>query len=105
MFMTGAGDILSRRQTGNCRRHQRKLSRTIKRSKHMGIFEYKRAGFTVYSPFHPPPVLDAEDEDTEDEDDNENYNDEDYEFNGMEEEEEEKKKKGSDTSGSSSSPS
>jgi ribosomal protein S18 len=67
MFMTPMGDIIGRRHNGNCRRHQRKLATTIKRAKHMGIFSYKYSSFTIYSPFHAPPEVYAEDDGEDDE--------------------------------------
>lgn len=62
MFVTPAGDLITRRYNGNCSRHQRKLASTIRRAKHMGIFSYKYGGFTIHSPFTEPPNLDPEPE-------------------------------------------
>lgn len=57
-FMNYEGCIMPRRATGCCAKHQRKLSRVIKRAKHMGIFSYKKGGFTVFSPYSNPKKLD-----------------------------------------------
>eukprot|EP01089_Gocevia_fonbrunei_P020540 TRINITY_DN7687_c0_g1_i1.p1 TRINITY_DN7687_c0_g1~~TRINITY_DN7687_c0_g1_i1.p1 ORF type:complete len:165 (-),score=31.60 TRINITY_DN7687_c0_g1_i1:72-566(-) len=59
LFMTPAGNILPRRIVGNCSKHQRRLARTIKRAKHLGLFSYKDRRFTIVSPFHPPEDKDA----------------------------------------------
>jgi ribosomal protein S18 len=50
-FMTPGGDIIPRRHNGNCRRHQKKLAITVRRSKNLGILSYKRGGFMINSPF------------------------------------------------------
>eukprot|EP00005_Dracoamoeba_jomungandri_P005976 CAMPEP_0174261526 /NCGR_PEP_ID=MMETSP0439-20130205/11481_1 /TAXON_ID=0 /ORGANISM="Stereomyxa ramosa, Strain Chinc5" /LENGTH=339 /DNA_ID=CAMNT_0015346009 /DNA_START=182 /DNA_END=1201 /DNA_ORIENTATION=+ len=55
-FMTGSGEIIGRKDTHCCPKHQKQLSKTIKRARSMGFFSYKKGGFTVTSPFHPPPT-------------------------------------------------
>lgn len=39
-FVTEAGKIRPRRQTGTCARHQRHLAREIKRSRHLALMTY-----------------------------------------------------------------
>ena len=39
-FMTPRGKILPRRNTGTCAKHQRQLSRAIKRARFMGLLPY-----------------------------------------------------------------
>lgn len=39
-FMSDEGKIRPRRQTGTCARHQRQLSRAIKRSRHMALLPF-----------------------------------------------------------------
>jgi small subunit ribosomal protein S18 len=39
-FMTDEGKIRPRRQTGTCARHQRQLSRAIKRSRHVALLPF-----------------------------------------------------------------
>ena len=39
-FMTEEGKIRPRRQTGTCARHQRQLSRAIKRSRHVALLPF-----------------------------------------------------------------
>lgn len=39
-FMSDEGKIRPRRQTGTCARHQRRLSRAIKRSRHMALLPF-----------------------------------------------------------------
>ncbi|MCD6429120.1 30S ribosomal protein S18 [bacterium] len=36
-FITGLGKIRSRKKTGLCRYHQRKISTAIKRARHLGL--------------------------------------------------------------------
>lgn len=36
-FISGLGKIRSRKKTGLCASHQRKLSRAIKRARHLGL--------------------------------------------------------------------
>jgi len=44
-FVTERGKIVPRRISGNCARHQRKLTRAIKRSRHMAITPYVSESF------------------------------------------------------------
>lgn len=39
-FMTERGKILPRRITGNCARHQRRLTQAIKRARHVALLPY-----------------------------------------------------------------
>ncbi len=39
-FITERGSILPRRRTGTCARHQRKLSRAIKRARYMALLPF-----------------------------------------------------------------
>ena len=39
-FVTEAGKIRSRRETGTCARHQRMLAKTIKRARHIALLPY-----------------------------------------------------------------
>jgi len=48
-YLTPSGHIVPRRMTGNCAKHQRKVSRVIKRAKSLGLFSYKK-GFEVHNP-------------------------------------------------------
>ena len=50
-FMSPGGRILSRRQTGLCAKWQRKVSSTIRRAKHLGIFSYKKSKYYINFPF------------------------------------------------------
>ena len=36
-FISGQAKIISPRRTGTCSKHQRKLSKAIKRARHMGL--------------------------------------------------------------------
>ncbi len=39
-FISGLGKIRARKRTGVCSKHQRKLSKAIKRSRHLGLLPY-----------------------------------------------------------------
>ena len=39
-FVTDRGKMLSRRVTGNCARHQRQISRQIKRARYLALMPY-----------------------------------------------------------------
>jgi len=54
--MNTDGRILSRRFTGVCFRHQKKVARTIKRSRRLGVFTYKK-GFTINTHYELPPQI------------------------------------------------
>ncbi|MFC1594053.1 30S ribosomal protein S18 [Candidatus Omnitrophota bacterium] len=41
-FMTGRGKIVSRRLSGNCAKHQRKVSEAIKRARFLALMPYIR---------------------------------------------------------------
>jgi len=53
-YISGSGSILPQRVTGNCSRHQRKVSKMIKKAVHMGFFSWKGSNFTINSPFKLP---------------------------------------------------
>ena len=53
-FLTGFGDIIPRTYNGNCATHQRRVAKTIKRARTMGLFSNKHSAFTAISPFHKP---------------------------------------------------
>ncbi|MCH8748366.1 30S ribosomal protein S18 [Patescibacteria group bacterium] len=40
-FISGQKKILPRKKTGSCSRHQRKISREIKRAREMGLLRYR----------------------------------------------------------------
>ena len=44
-FVTDRGKIVPRRISGNCARHQRKLTTAIKRSRHMAILAFESESF------------------------------------------------------------
>ena len=44
-FMTERGKIVPRRISGNCARHQRKLTQAIKRSRHLAIMPFVSESF------------------------------------------------------------
>jgi ribosomal protein S18 len=56
-FIAGNGNILPRKFTGNCARHQRKVSKVIKKAVNMGFFSWKRSNFRINSPFELPNHL------------------------------------------------
>ena len=39
-YVSGKGKILSRRISGNCAKHQRKLTQEIKRARHLSLVSY-----------------------------------------------------------------
>jgi len=39
-YVTDAGKIRSRRETGNCAKHQRMVARAVKRARHMALVPY-----------------------------------------------------------------
>jgi len=39
-FISGLGKIRARKRTGVCSKHQRKLSKAIKRARHLGLLPY-----------------------------------------------------------------
>ncbi|MBZ0286182.1 MAG: 30S ribosomal protein S18, partial [Anaerolineae bacterium] len=43
-YITEAGKIRPRRQTGNCARCQRNLAREIKRARHLGLLPFINVG-------------------------------------------------------------
>lgn len=45
--MTTSGTILPRAATGLCKRHQAKMSRTIKQARHMNLFTYKKSLYRI----------------------------------------------------------
>jgi ribosomal protein S18 len=50
-FVNHEGRILPRFQTKLCAKYQRKVSRTVRRAKHLGIFSFKKGRFTATDPF------------------------------------------------------
>jgi len=44
-FVTDRGKIVPRRISGNCARHQRKLTTAIKRSRHVAILAFESESF------------------------------------------------------------
>lgn len=44
-FVTDRGKIVPRRISGNCARHQRKLTTAIKRSRHIAILAFESESF------------------------------------------------------------
>lgn len=50
-FMSNNGRILPRKATGSCAKHQRRISKVIKKSRHMGFFSHKRSQFSMNPPF------------------------------------------------------
>lgn len=49
--MTTNGTILPRSATGLCKRHQSKMSRTIKQARHMNLFTYKKSLYRINNVF------------------------------------------------------
>ena len=41
-FMSGQGKIISAKRTGNCAKHQRKLTKAIKRARILGLIPFTR---------------------------------------------------------------
>jgi small subunit ribosomal protein S18 len=39
-FISGLGKIKAKKKTGTCAYHQRRLSRAIKRARHLGLLSY-----------------------------------------------------------------
>jgi len=39
-FISGLGKIRSRKKTGTCAKHQRKLAQAIKRARYLGLLSY-----------------------------------------------------------------
>lgn len=58
--MSPAGTILPRTMTGNCQKHQKLVSTTIKKSKHLGQFSYKKSHYKINSPFALPRYVNEE---------------------------------------------
>jgi len=56
-YIDGGGAILSKRHSGNCKRHQRKISKVIKKAVAMGFFSWKHSNFRINSPFTLPDRL------------------------------------------------
>lgn len=50
-YLTDTGLIVSKKISGNCSKHQRKIAKTIKRSRHLGLFTYKKGVFEIRNPF------------------------------------------------------
>ncbi|KAN0033997.1 hypothetical protein ACTFIV_000477 [Dictyostelium citrinum] len=50
LYLNQSGDILPRHYSGNCLKHQKKIARTIKQAKALGIFSYKKGTFTIHDP-------------------------------------------------------
>jgi len=41
-FVSGLAKIKSKKRTGTCSKHQRKLSKAIKRARHLGLLSYTK---------------------------------------------------------------
>ncbi len=41
-FISGLGKIRARKRTGVCSKHQRRLTKTIKRARHLGLLPYTK---------------------------------------------------------------
>jgi small subunit ribosomal protein S18 len=39
-YVAGSGKIMSRRQTGTCARHQRRVAMAVKRARHMALLPF-----------------------------------------------------------------
>ncbi|KAK5575800.1 hypothetical protein RB653_006934 [Dictyostelium firmibasis] len=50
LYLNDEGDILPRHYSGNCLKHQKKIARTIRQAKALGIFSYKKGTFTIHDP-------------------------------------------------------
>ncbi|EAL72231.1 hypothetical protein DDB_G0269762 [Dictyostelium discoideum AX4] len=50
IYLNKAGDMLPRHFSGNCLKHQKKIVKTIRQAKSLGIFSYKNGTFTIYNP-------------------------------------------------------
>jgi hypothetical protein len=50
-FLTTYGTIVPRIINGNCAKHQRKVSRAIKKAKELGLIQYKNGLFAICNPF------------------------------------------------------
>ncbi|MEA3346320.1 MAG: 30S ribosomal protein S18 [Chloroflexota bacterium] len=48
-FLTDRGEILSRRRTGTCAKHQRQLTQAIKRARHLALLPYAPKHIYQYS--------------------------------------------------------
>lgn len=54
-FLEGNGRIIPRTASGLCTKHQRKMSKTIKRAISLGLLSYKKRVFLHIDPFQEPP--------------------------------------------------
>jgi len=52
-FVSNAGDMIPRKVTGTCAKHQRRLGRLIRQCKQMGLLSYKET-FTFHHPYSSP---------------------------------------------------
>ncbi|KAM9960561.1 hypothetical protein ACTFIW_009704 [Dictyostelium discoideum] len=50
IYLNQVGDMLPRHHSGNCLKHQKKIVKTIRQAKSLGIFSYKNGTFTIYNP-------------------------------------------------------
>ncbi|KAM9983830.1 hypothetical protein ACTFIY_000567 [Dictyostelium cf. discoideum] len=50
IYLNKIGDMLPRHFSGNCLKHQKKIVKTIRQAKSLGIFSYKNGTFTIYDP-------------------------------------------------------
>lgn len=41
-FISGLGKIKGKKRTGNCSRHQKKLTQAVKRARNLGLLSYVR---------------------------------------------------------------
>jgi ribosomal protein S18 len=51
--MTTSGQILPRQATGLCKRHQAKMSKTIKQARHLNLFTHKKSEYRINNVFKP----------------------------------------------------
>jgi len=56
LYLNESGDIIPRYYSGNCSKHQKKIARTIKHAKSLGLISYKKGSFTVIDPNEYPAL-------------------------------------------------
>ncbi|EGC31789.1 hypothetical protein DICPUDRAFT_82347 [Dictyostelium purpureum] len=50
LYVTTEGDLLPRAFSGNCLKHQKKIAKTFKHAKSLGLFNYKNGEFAIEDP-------------------------------------------------------
>ncbi|XP_049850420.1 uncharacterized protein LOC126322597 [Schistocerca gregaria] len=50
-YLNQAGKILGRKVTGLCKKHQKKITKTIKYARHLNLFTYKKSLFEINNPY------------------------------------------------------